>query len=143
MFKQERHKMIRTYNEKDNEFLNENAPLAVLEILYHKDVITDSIVTSVDSEDNVNGVAYLKYHYTWNGENETYNRIVPSIYTKDDSVYNDLLEYAKKWLTEHTQIREGKKACLAIWEDSRKIASLQNHMHRGFMEYSVRAKNTT
>lgn len=64
MFKQERHKMIRTYNEKDNEFLNENAPLAVLEILYHKDVITDSIVTSVDSEDNVNGVAYLKYHYT-------------------------------------------------------------------------------
>lgn len=129
--------MIRKYEEKDKDFLQEQDTLSFFELQYHGDVIKDYIFTSVDNSDQPNGVLYFKYHYSWYGENELFNRILPCICTEDKDCKHELEEYAINWFRAQKELFEGKNAALAVWVESDETETLRTYMKLGYLESDV------
>lgn len=122
--------MIRNYMDSDLEYLQQLDVIASLELQYHGDVIKNAVFTAVDQEGACHGILYFQKHYTGN---EELKRIVPCIYSEEDSYSLELLQYAIKWYQE--QANSDQKLCLAAWLDDSDMEGLQLYMHEGFMEY--------
>lgn len=129
--------MIRKFEEKDKEFLQERDAFVLIELQYHGDVIKNHIYTSVNQTGETTGILYFKYHFSWYGNDEKHNRILPCICTKDDNCKQELERYAINWFRAQKELFEGKNAALAVWIESNETETLRSYMKLGYLESGV------
>lgn len=135
--------IIRNYQEKDLEFVQQRDFLLWLKIQYHSDYINENIFTAVDENTNVIGVASLSFHSSWHAmDKHILHKLQYDIAIDEDSqcavlakslLMDKIIEKYNAYKKEHSS----KKICTCGWCDADEIGEMQFLLTKGFAMSSV------